>query len=59
MIFMIQLTLGGNFFIRGKLAELKPFSIVSQGIRYSNFPLTGLTKFQGINDLHTCLPGWE
>jgi hypothetical protein len=33
MVFMAELTFGGNFFIGGKSAEFKPFSIVSQGSR--------------------------
>jgi hypothetical protein len=40
MIFMTEITFGGNFFIGGKSAELNPFSTVSQVSRDPLIPLT-------------------
>ena len=32
MVFVAEITFGGNFFIGGESAELKPFSTVSQAM---------------------------
>ena len=42
MIFMTEITFGGNFFIGGKSADLNPFSTVSQDIVAFSFKLTYL-----------------
>jgi hypothetical protein len=39
MVFVAELTFGGNFFIGGKSAELRPFSTVSQVILYFHISL--------------------